>query len=55
MMKSTHQERQAERVAAQTLDRSPDWLRTQAEDNKYRILAQLLSSELEKIKLKSRR
>ena len=55
MMKSTQQEQQAERVAAQTIDRSPDWLRTETEDGKYRILAQLLSSELEKIKLKSAR
>ena len=54
-MKSTHHERQAERVAAQTFDRSPDWLSTETEDGKYKVLAQLLSSELEKIKLKSRR
>ena len=55
MKKPTHRERLDERMAAQTLDRSPEWLNTETEDGKYKILAQLLSTELEKIKLKHRR
>ena len=33
-MKSTHHGRQAQRVPAQTFDRSPDWLSTKTEDGK---------------------
>lgn len=54
-MQPTQREREAARVAAQTRDRSPDWLRTETEARQYQILAQKLSSELEQFKLKSRR
>jgi hypothetical protein len=55
MKTSTQQQQQAERVATQTFDRFPDWLNKETEDGKYKILAQLLSDELEQIKQRSKR
>lgn len=49
MTVSAHHQRQDQRVAAQTVDRSPAWLKTETEDRQYQILASLLSGELKRI------
>ena len=55
MMKMSLEELQAHWVAAQNIDRFQDLLDAETEDGKYKILARLLSLELEKMKLVSPR
>jgi hypothetical protein len=50
MMKETASQLHAKWVAAQNIGRFPQLLDAETEDGKYKILAQLLSHELEQLK-----
>jgi hypothetical protein len=54
MMNKTKEQLWADWVATQTVDHFQETLNAATEDGKYKILAQLLSSELYKIRLKAR-
>jgi len=50
MTESSKERRWADWLAAQTMDRFQEKLNAATEDDQYKILAQLLSDELERLK-----
>ena len=54
MTEKTKDQLWADWVATQDMDRLQERLNAETEDGKFKILAQLLSRELENIKLKSK-